>query len=333
MLFRVAYATALTAALVFTTACGDDSEDLDPSRSLAAGGLRGDAQAEQAAESNRAPEIASVSLNPAHPASESTLEAHVDASDPDGSMVRLSFEWKVNGALLERGTRSAVQLPKLERGDRIEVAVIASDGKLESAPQTATARVDNRPPQITFLYFTPQNKRIRRGDVLTAVPDATDPENDRIEYTYVWRVNGQAAGDDRQFDTKALRQGDEISVEVVANDGDAESPPRALDAIELVNSAPVIKQLPALEHQGNTLAYQFEAEDAEGDRNLRFFLAEAPEGMEIDAVSGLLTWQPSASQTGKHKVEVGVKDSEGDASKFEWEVSVNAVAPPAAAAD
>ena len=55
--------------------------------------------------------------------------------------------------------------------------------------------------------------------------------------------------------------------------------------------------------------------------------------MQIDAISGLLTWAPSASQTGKHKVEVGVRDSEGDASKFEWEVSVNAVAPPAAAAD
>ena len=55
--------------------------------------------------------------------------------------------------------------------------------------------------------------------------------------------------------------------------------------------------------------------------------------MEIDPISGLLTWRPTTDQAGKHKVEVGVKDSEGDASKFEWEVDVNAAAPPAAAAD
>ena len=120
---------------------------------------------------------------------------------------------------------------------------------------------------------------------------------------------------------------------MVANDGFLDSPERALEPIELVNSAPVITQLPQLEHQGSRLAYQFEAEDAEGDRNLRFFLGKAPDGMEIDAFSGLLTWEPAPDQTGKHTVEVGVKDSEGDASKFEWEVTVNAVAPPASARD
>ncbi len=329
MLSRVATAAAAIAALALLAACGDDAEDPDPTRSLAAGGMRAGAAAEATAASNRAPEILSVSLIPAHPTSEGALEARVESSDPDGNMVRLAYSWTVNGRMLEAGTRGTLQLPKLERGDRIEVAVTASDGKLESASKTASARVDNRTPQITFLYVTPQNKRIRRGDVLTAVPDATDPENDRIEYTYLWRVNGREAGDDRQFDTKSLKRGDKITVEVAANDGESTSPSRTLEAIELVNSAPVIKQLPTLEHQGNTLAYQFEAEDAENDRNLRFFLEAAPDGMEIDAISGLLTWQPAASQTGKHKVEVGVKDSDGDATKFEWEVSVNAAAPPA----
>jgi hypothetical protein len=333
MLSRTAYAATLTAALALCAACGDDAEDPDPARSLAAGGVRASASPEEAAPNNRAPEIAAVSLIPSHPTSEGMLEAQVQATDPDGDMFHLSYVWKLNGSLLEEGKRGTLQLPRLERGDRIELFVTASDGKLTSSPMSAIARVDNRPPQITFLYFTPQNKRIRRGDVLTAVPDATDPENDRIEYTYRWRVNGQDASDERQFDTKSLRRGDKITVEVVANDGDAQSPPRTLDPIELVNSAPVIKQLPALEHQGNTLAYQFEAEDAEGDRNLRFFLGDAPDGMEIDSISGLLTWQPGAAQTGKHKVEVGVKDSEGDATKFEWEVSVSAAAPPAARAN
>jgi hypothetical protein len=261
------------------------------------------------------------------------MEARIQASDPDGGLVQFLITWKLNGRVIEEGARTTIQLPKLERGDRLELAVRANDGTLESDTRTLNARFENRSPTVTFLYVTPQNKRIRRGDVLTAVPEASDPDGDHLEYTYRWRVNGVDAGEERTFDTKSLRRGDKVSVEVTANDGSATSSPRAIEPIALENSAPVIKQLPVLEHQGETLTYQFEAEDAEGDRNLRFFLKDAPDGMEIDALTGTLTWRPAPEQTGKHLVKVGVKDSEGDASLFEWEVSVNAAAPPAARAE
>lgn len=332
MRVRVALATLMVSSAAWIAACGGDEGDPDPSRSLAAGRQRADTAAAAAAETNRAPTIDGVSFNPPQPLSEGTLEALVDASDPDGNLVQLRYRWSVNGRELSAGSTSAVQLPVLERGDRVELVVTASDGRLESEPFRASVRTDNLPPQITFLYVTPQNKKIRRGDVLTAVPEALDPEGDHIEYTYEWRVNGVKAGDDRQFDTKKLRRGDEITVRVLANDGNAESQPRELEKITLINSAPTIVKLPELKHQGGTLAYQFEAEDAEGDRNLRFFLAEAPDGMEIDSFTGLLTWRPRADQAGKHLVKVGVKDSEGDASQFEWEVTVNAAAPEAAPA-
>ena len=315
-------------------ACGGD-EELDPARSLASGSQRA-AEAAASAEAprpqgpNQAPVIEGVLLNPELPISEGQIEARANASDPDGNLVQYSFTWMLNGRVLQEGARPVVQLPALERGDRVEVEVRASDGMLESAPLRVSARFENRPPEITFLYVTPQNKRIRRGDVLTAVPEASDPEHDDLQFIYRWSVNGVEAGSERQFDTKSLRRGDKVVLEVVANDGFRESYPRALDPIELVNSAPEIKQLPALDRQGALLRYQFEAVDAEGDRNLRFFLQDAPDGMEIDGLSGLLTWSPDGSQAGKHLVKVGVKDSEGDASLFEWEVTVNAAAPPAA---
>ncbi len=329
---RVAFATTLAAALTLSAACGGDAGDPDPTRSMAAGGERASDAAAASAANNGAPEIKRVSFNPPQPISQGPLEAVVEASDPDGNLVHMSYQWLVNGREVGAGAMSAIQLPVLERGDRIEVVVTASDGKRESLPFRESVRTDNLPPQITFLYVTPQNKKIRRGDVLTAVPEAIDPEGDHLEYAYRWSVNGADAGEERQFDTKSLHRGDKLTVEVVANDGDSESAPRKLDEIELINSAPTIKQLPELKHQGSALTYQFEAEDAEGDRNLRFFLADAPEGMEIDSFSGLLTWRPGPEQAGKHLVKVGVKDSEGDASQFEWEVTVNATAatPPAA---
>jgi hypothetical protein len=333
MSHRVARAAALYAGLAFAVACGGNSHDLDASRSLAAGGARAAKAAQPAASvTNRPPEIRSLSFSPPVPVSEGALEARVDASDPDGNLVQFLMTWKLNGRVIEEGARSAIQLPALERGDRIELTVVANDGTLESEPRTISARFDNRPPEITFLYVTPQNKKIRRGDVLTAVPEASDPEDDRLEYSYLWRVNGAEAGTERQLDTRDLRRGDKVTVEVKANDGFLESAPRTTLPIVLENSPPVIAQMPKLEHQGGTLAYQFEAEDPEGDRNLRFFLKDAPEGMEIDAITGRLTWTPSAEQAGKHIVHVGVKDSEGDASLFDWEVSVSASDAPAAPA-
>jgi len=333
MSHQAARGAALGAALAFAVACGGDSEDLDPSRSMAAGGARASQPAARDPSSNRPPQIESLSLYPPNPVSEGPLEARIEASDPDGNLIQFLLTWKLNGRVLEEGARTAIRLPVLERGDRIELTARVNDGTLESAPKTITARFQNRPPTVTVLYITPQNKRIRRGDVLTAVPEASDPENDHIEYAYRWRVNGTPMGEERQFDTKSLRRGDKVTVEVTANDGFLDSTPHAIAPIVLQNSAPVIKQLPVLEHQGEKLTYQFEAEDAEGDRNLRFFLQDAPAGMEIDALTGLLTWQPLTEQAGKHLVKVGVKDSEGDASLFEWEVSVNAAAPPAANPD
>jgi hypothetical protein len=320
---------AVAAAAALLVACGG-SEDEGPrgARSLAAAAQ---ATSAQDAEGNHPPAIDDITLNPSQPVSESAIEAVVTTSDPDGDFVRVQYEWRVNGEVLEAGGRGAIQLPALSRGDKVEVIARASDGRLESEPQRARATVGNRPPVIQFLYITPNNKRIRRGDVLTAVPEAVDPENDRLDFSYAWTVNGAEAGEERTFDTKKLRRGDKVVLAVVASDGEAKSLPMQLPPIELVNSPPAIKEMPVLEHAGNTLRYQFEAEDPEGDHNLRFFLEDAPPGMEIDALSGVLTWTPDAGQAGKHKVQVGVKDSEGDASKFEWEVSVTPTAQPAPA--
>jgi hypothetical protein len=330
-------AACVALTFAFAAGCGGDSQDVDPSRSLAAGVQRAQAVQQAAAPTaatgpNRPPVIASLSFSPAQPVSEGQFEARVAASDPDGNLVQFNFRWLVNGRTLQEGARPTVQLPKLERGDSVEVVVRANDGTLESEEKRLSARFENRPPEITFLYVTPQNKKIRRGDVLTAVPEASDPENDHLEFSYSWRVNGTELGHERQFDTKSLHRGDKIVLQVVANDGFRESYPRALDPIVLVNSAPEIKQLPTLQRQGAQLRYQFEAEDAEGDKNLRFFLQDAPEGMEIDAFSGLLTWEPTPEQAGKHLVKVCVKDSEGDASAFPWEVNVTAEAAPASSA-
>ena len=70
--------------------------------------------------------------------------------------------------------------------------------------------------------------------------------------------------------------------------------------------------------------YQINATDAE-DGDFSFRLLESPNGMKIDPETGLITWNPSLSQTGSHWVEVAASDEHGGIARqrFELEIAVS----------
>lgn len=272
-----------------------------------------------------APVISSVKLSPAVPVLGSEITAVVQASDPDGDAIRMHYAWQRNGTEISEGDRPVILIPNMQKGDRIEVEVTASDGKLESQPAEASATVGDRPPVLSAVGLQPYGD-VRPGQVMTAVPQALDPDNDPLTYTYTWTVNGEPRGHDRTFDTHGLHRGDKVQVQVVASDGSEESGEVTSPVQHMGNSPPVIKQLPSAQVSQGTFRYAFQAEDPDGDQNLRFFLASGPKGMSIDPITGVLTWHPDASQAGVHPVEVGVKDSSGDGTTFKFQVTVTAKA-------
>lgn len=270
-----------------------------------------------------APIISSVELSPATPVMGSHLTAIVRASDPDGDPIRLHYVWQRNGTEVSAGDQRSILIPGMQKGDEIQVEVTASDGQLESAPAEASATVGDRAPVLSAVGLQPYGD-VRPGQKITAVPQALDPDNDPLTYQYTWTVNGETRGHDRIFDTQGLRRGDKVQVRVVASDGSLQSSSVASQVQRMGNSPPVIKQLPTAQVTGGTFRYAFQAEDPDGDNNLRFFLASAPKGMSIDPITGVLTWHPDASQTGVHPVEVGVKDSYGDGTTFKFNLTVTA---------
>lgn len=68
-----------------------------------------------------------------------------------------------------------------------------------------------------------------------------------------------------------------------------------------------------------TFRYDADAFDADGDA-LTFSLAEAPEGAEIDAATGLVSWLPEVP--GVHRFVVRVADGQGGAAEQAFEVNV-----------
>jgi hypothetical protein len=289
-----------------------------------------EAAAEGVAASSNAPVIENVLLSPKVPLPGTEIRAVVEASDSDGDALRYRYVWSHNGREVSSGDKAAVFLVDLKKGDRIEVSVTASDGRLESQPFIARSKTGNRAPVLSAVSLDPFGD-VRAGEVIDATPHASDPDNDSLDFTYRWLVNDRKAGRDRSLDTSGLKRGDKVQVQVVADDGRDQSREVTSPVLMLGNSPPLITQLPAARFDDGTFQYTFVAKDPDGDRHLRFFLEKGPTGMRMDAIGGVLTWTPTPSQAGVHPIEVGVKDGKGEGTTFTFELTVNATAQAPAA--
>ena len=224
------------------------------------------------------------------------------------------------GAPIEReaGEQArASALPALER---------ALEGAVESAEEPAAAR--NRPPRLERVQIHPA-EHISGGQDVRVVALARDPDGDSVEIHYSWWVNGEEVEETGPvLSTRSLRRGDTVRVRVVATDWKGESEPTEGPLLTVQNGAPVISSAPRGAGPDGVFLYQVQAEDPEGDTGLRFSLAQAPRGMSVTALGGLVEWRPAADQAGVHPVQIVVEDPTGGRARQSFELTI--AAPPAA---
>ena len=80
-------------------------------------------------------------------------------------------------------------------------------------------------------------------------------------------------------------------------------------------------------------SYQLKAEDPDGDRPLRYALVDGPEGLTVDLVSGVVTWQVPDGEGGAFPVRVSVTDPQGARAEQGYTLTLSWNAEPASAAD
>jgi len=101
---------------------------------------------------------------------------------------------------------------------------------------------------------------------------------------------------------------------VSARDANPNHPPvESNEFTVLVNDVPAIMSVPILRAiAGEPYAYVVTASDAypEGDAHT-FALLAGPDGMAVDAATGLTTWTPTDAQVGAHQVVVEASDAYG----------------------
>lgn len=176
-----------------------------------------------------------------------------------------------------------------------------------------------RPPQVKGATFTPAAPTAQ--DELKVKVDAIDPDSDYVELSYLWLINGRQNPALRRDTVKAgeLRKGDEVSVEVTARDQEGNESKFTSPTVTVVNAPPVFSSDPRLLTQLD--GYQVEARDPDKEL-LTYSTSGGPDGLSIDARTGVLKYKGSTSEKGGH-YSIVVKVDDGDGGTAEWRLEVD----------
>jgi hypothetical protein len=225
------------------------------------------------------------------------------------------------------------------RGDRVRAVLRTRDPEGDSLEIGYAWKVDGEKLRSdgAEVHLSPEGT-VSPGKPVTVTVDAEDPDGDELHFRYRWTVNdGRVPNQLSSLPTGDLSDGDVIQVEVIASDGDSETPSLRSAAVRVAraNAPPAIVSQPSQDQPGEEFHYAVEAWDPDGDRVLRYSLRRAPAGMTIDSVLGEISWRPKPEQIGEHAVEVVVQDSKGAFSVqlFQLRIGEPLDAPPADVAE
>lgn len=281
----------LVMAVLAMTACSGGEKSAEPQPVQPA-------QAEQPAAKLRKVPL-QVRLLPAEAAAGSCLQAVVTGGG------KVAYVWRVNDAVqVEHAAKLCTDGSR--RGDQVSVTVTGGDDQEGYSELT----LGNSPP--TVAEVTSEPKLFYRGVDVTVTPVGQDRDGDSLSYKYQWRINGKTnpVDDGPTLAGDRFSKGDRLVVEITANDGYEDGPTSRSREIVVPNAPPQFVSEPPKILPLPDFKYQPQATDPDDDP-LTFALLEGPEGMEIDAQSGLLTWQLPEKLTGSISVKVQVQDADG----------------------
>ena len=269
-------------------------------------------QAESTSRGMGTARVRSIWIEPAAPTSFTDLKAEVDfRGDPEA---RIGYQWLKSGEPIPGAIRQTLQKKYFSKGDLISVQARVIQAGGDRDPVTSdTVLIGNTPPVVEWVAIGPAAPTSSTG--LKAEPKGRDLDKSEVTYSYRWMVNGEtvAGEEDPTLASKYFRRGDKVQVAAIPFDGTDWGQPNTSVAVTIQNSPPKIVSTPPKQlKEGATYRYEIKAEDVDGD-TLRFSLeGTAPEGMSIDAKTGVVEWKVIIPDTPvKYDYKVIAEDPEG----------------------
>lgn len=249
-----------------------------------------------------------------------TLRFTVQAVDIDVPQQFLSFSISnaPAGAIINQNTGEFVwQVPTNYPFSTNMITIIVTDDGIPPQSSYATIKVivstGNNPPVIQHI----DEQVVNEGATLYVIIQATDPDAQQLTYSLDIAPQGAFINSQTgvfQWAPTELQGPGVYNVTVRVTDNGA--PPLSTTTtfkitVNEVNSQPLL--LPVSTQYlivGQQMSIQLVSSDSDVPvQNLRYSLdAGAPDGMSVDAVSGILTWTPAPSNIGTNRVSVRVTD-------------------------
>jgi len=100
-------------------------------------------------DTNRAPVITRISVEPGTPRTMDDLAATVEGEDPDGDHIRYEYAWFVNAVEIRGQRQSKLPHTYYAKGDKVQLHVLAKDRDAETEGLSPLIIVRNTPPDIS----------------------------------------------------------------------------------------------------------------------------------------------------------------------------------------
>ncbi len=287
--------------LLLLVACGEDTKPETKKTNVD----RSSATKQDSSESNQAsskqiPGNVKLRILPENPNTLDCLSMMIEGQ-PGSSSVR----WRVNGELLENQTNNQLCGDFFKRDDLVTAEVGTND-----IGASASVTIGNALPRVSDISATPE--QVLAGMSLTVIPIAEDADGDDVDFTYQWLVNGvdDPLWTEATLPGNSFTKGDTIQVLIVPNDFFDDGPTYESYAMQIPNAAPQVTSQPPQGIASLDYRYQVEVIDPD-DNQFTYRLDEAPDGMSIDATSGLIQWSLVDVTPGEYTVVIIVTDPDG----------------------
>lgn len=195
------------------------------------------------------------------------------------------------------------------------------------------------PPRSYTIYVPDTTRSLNYPPVLLPVADqtgytnsafslqvkASDANNPVLNYSLTGNPAWMSVSNSGLISgTPAFSDTGRVSVVVTVADPQGLSVKDTFNISVLKNLAPVIGAIPDTTIKA-TVRYEYQpsANDPDGD-TLRFFFAQAPNFLNVDAVTGKIVGTPSVNDTGYYPVQLKVTDGKGAFGQANYNLTVRA---------
>ena len=249
----------------------------------------------------------------------------VELSDSTKDNLTFSLVKSAPGMTINQHTGLINWTPTRTQAGSYEIEVEVKDNQRKTATQSfvldVAEGINNDPEIISEPVLEGEEGQEYSYDL-----KAKDKDQQQIIFKLVEGPQGmtidQAKGVIDWKPTSSQSGNYDVKVKALDGRGGSDTQSYSLTVKEAVNKAPVITSEPITSgSEGEEYSYDVEASDINNDR-LEYSLVEAPLGMKIDTITGLITWLPKGTQAGEYDIKVKVADGKGGIVRQEFELKI-----------